>query len=109
MPHFKISINGASMIFSLACWAIRPPIDCKMSSRNFRPPLFAKQDMVLSLHHLGNERHWSVNDFRSHIFDNLGGNSLQTVRNEVLTAFIGKRESKMLPAPSRKCVSADRQ
>jgi len=29
VEHFKMSINGASMIFSLASWVIRPPIDCK--------------------------------------------------------------------------------
>jgi len=48
--------------------------------------------MVPSLHHLENERHRSVNDYWSCILGKLGGNSLQTVRNEVLTVFVGKEK-----------------
>jgi len=65
--------------------------------------------MVSSLHHLENEHHQSVNDYWLYIFSNLNGNSLHTVRNEVLTALIGKRESEMLPTSSRIWVSTERQ
>jgi len=46
-----------------------------------------------------------VNDCWSCILGNQGGDRLQTVINEVFTAFIAKRESVMLPAPSWKWVS----
>jgi hypothetical protein len=87
------------MSFSLVCGVIRPPIDCKVI-KEFLAAFIGKQNLLPSLYHLENERHRSVNNHWWCIFGHVGGISLQIVRNEVLTAFIGKRESTILPAPS---------
>ena len=51
----------------------------------------------------------SVNTFRSCILGNLSGHRLQIVITEVLARFIGKTRSDMLPAPSWKWASTERQ
>jgi len=65
--------------------------------------------MKRSLPHHENECQRSVNDSWSCILGDLVGDRLQIVINEVLAAFIGKRDSKTLPAPSWKWVSTERQ
>ena len=47
----------------------------------------------------GNERHWSVNDFRSHILGNQSGHWSQLVITEVLVSVIGKSRNDTHPAP----------
>ena len=53
-----------------------------------------------SLPHHENERQQSVNDSWPHIMGNLVGDRLHIVINELLAAFICKRESEMLSVPS---------
>ena len=65
--------------------------------------------MIPSLPQLENEYQRSVNDYWSCILQYLGGNTLQTVIKAVLAAFIRKRESDMMPAPSSKWVSMQYQ
>ena len=55
-----------------------------------------------SLPHQENECQRNVNDSWSSILGNLWGDWLLIVINEVLAAFIGKREDEMLHAPSLK-------
>jgi len=73
------------------------------------PPLWSKNVKKCSLPHPGNERQWSVNDFRSCILGNLSGHLLQIVITEILATFIGKRRSDTLLAPSWKWGSDERQ
>jgi len=63
-------------------------------------PVYAKEKVKHSMPHHENERQWSVNNSWLCIMGNLGGDRLQIVITQVLAAFLGKRESKMLPAPS---------
>ena len=64
------------------------------------PVLKSKNGDNCSLHHSGNERQWSVNDFWSCILGNLGCHRLQIVITGVLAYFIGKTGSDTLPAPA---------
>ena len=57
-------------------------------------------DCILWIHLWQNEHQHSVNDSWLYILGNLGDDRLQIVINIVLVAFIGKRESEMLPALS---------
>jgi len=57
-------------------------------------------DCILWIHPWQNECQRSVNNSWSCILGNLVGDRFQIVINEVLAAFIGKRECKTLPAPS---------
>jgi hypothetical protein len=66
----------------------------------FWRPVYAKQTAIPSMHRLENEHQRSVNNWWLCILGNLGGTMLQTVMNTALTAFIRKRETDMLPAPS---------
>jgi len=105
----KMSVNGASMISGYASWVIRMPIGCRQSYRNYWPPLNVNQIVIPFLPHLGNERQRSMNDCWLCILANLGGDRLQSVINEVVATFIGKRESQMLAAASSKSASTERQ
>jgi len=105
----KMSVNGASMIFGHATWVFTPPLGCRQSYRNYRPPLSAIQIAIPSLPHLQNERQLSVNDCWSCILGQLGGDRLQTVINGVLATFIGKKETETLPALTWKWVSTECQ
>jgi hypothetical protein len=57
-------------------------------------------DCILYIHHLQNERHWSINNYWSCILGYLGGDRLQIVVPKVLAASIGKTPSETLTAPS---------
>jgi len=57
-------------------------------------------DCILWIHTWQNECQWSVNDTWSFILGHPVGDRLQIVINTVFAAFIGKRESETLPAPS---------
>jgi hypothetical protein len=57
-------------------------------------------DSILCIHPWQNERQRSPNDSYLRILGTLSGDWLQLVISEVLAAFIGKRESEPLPAPS---------
>jgi len=56
--------------------------------------------IIRSLPHDDNKCQRSINDSWSHILGNLVGDRLHIVINELLAAFIGQRESEMLPAQS---------
>jgi len=64
------------------------------------PPLQSKYVDRRSLPHPGNERQWSVNDFRSSILDTQSRHWLQIVIIEVLASFIGESKCDTLPTPS---------
>jgi len=49
---------------------------------------------------MANEHQQRVNNSWSGILDNVVGNRLEIVINEVFAAFIVKNDSEMLPAPS---------
>jgi len=66
-------------------------------------------DSMIWIHPWHNESQRSVNDSWSCILGNLWGDRLYIVINEVLAAFIGKRDSKVLSAPSWKWASMERQ
>jgi len=57
------------------------------------------KDCILCVHPWLNEGQQRVNNSWTCILGNLGGDGLQTVINEVLAAFIGKRDMEKLPAP----------
>jgi len=58
---------------------------------------------------LENVREWSINDCWLGILGNTGCDRLQTAINQLLAAFIGKRDRETHPAPSRKCASTECQ
>ena len=72
-------------------------------------PLCSKYVVKRSMPHPENECQWSVNDFRSCILGTQSGHWLQLVITEVLASFIGESRSDMLPAPSWKWASNERQ
>jgi hypothetical protein len=55
------------------------------------------------------ERQWSVNDFRCCILCNQTTDTLQTVIQQFLTAYIGKTDYSTLPAPAWKSASSEHQ
>ena len=99
-PFMKTSFNGASIIFGYVLWVIWGVLGCKQSQTNNWPPLLAKQIAIPSLPHLENQSHLSINVFWTCSLGNMGCNRLQSVINELLAAFIGKRNSEKLPALS---------
>jgi len=73
------------------------------------PPLWWKYVDKCSLPHPGNECQWSVNNFRSCIMGNQSAHWLKLVITGVFASFIGEGRSDMLPAPSWKWASKERQ
>jgi len=64
-PILRISVNGASMIFSFASWVLYVPIGCRHPFMRYWQPLTRKTTMTCSLPHPENERQQSVNSFSS--------------------------------------------
>jgi hypothetical protein len=62
--------------------------------------LLAKETAPQSSPHCENERQQSVNDFYLCILANLCSDWLHTSIYQILAAFTGKNDSKMLPAAS---------
>jgi len=102
-PILKISVARPSTIAVHAARVITPPIipwshisiiaRLEWQIRLRYPPC-----LILKM---------SVNNCWSCIMGNMGLNNFQTVINEVLAAFISKREIETLPAPSWKCGSTN--
>jgi len=60
----RVSVNGASMIFSLASWVNHFPIGCRYPFIRYRLPSLGKTTATCLLPHPENERQWIVNDFQ---------------------------------------------
>ena len=82
---------------------------CRCSFWMNRPPCGSQYVDKRSLHHPGNERQQSVNDFRSCLLGNQSRHWLQLVITEVLAFFISKSRSDTLRAPSWKWASNEHQ
>jgi len=59
----KMSVNGASTIFSFASWVSHVPIGCRHPFIKYWQPLLAKTTETHTLRHPENERQRSVIDF----------------------------------------------
>jgi len=108
-PILQMRVNGASKVFGYAPCVIWMPIGCRMSWMNYSLHLKQKDKAKHSLPHLENECQRSVTDFWSCILGNQNADRLQNVINELLAAFKRTRQSKMLPTPSWKWTSMERQ
>jgi hypothetical protein len=96
----KMSVNGMSTIFGFASLVIRVVSGCGLTYLAYWPPLSYKEVATCSLPHPENEHQQSVNDFWFCIIGNQSCEWLWAFINGVLAAFVGQRESDMLPAPS---------
>jgi hypothetical protein len=86
----KMSVNGASTIFSFASWASYVPIGIRYPFMRYWQPLLAKTTAKCSLRHPENEHQRRVNSFSTCIYHNQG-----IVRNfacitVLLTALLSK-------------------
>jgi hypothetical protein len=98
--YIKMSVNGASTIFSFASRLSYVPIGVKRPFLRYWQPLLAKTTVTCSLRHPENESQRSVNDFQLCILSKLCSNRCQTSIYEILAAFTGINDSDMLPAAS---------
>jgi len=89
-PILGMSVNGASMILSIASWVIYDPFGCKHPFIRYWQPLLAKTTATYSLPHPDNERQWSVNSLRCYIFLDQGILRIFVRITVLLTALIGK-------------------
>jgi len=108
-PFLRMSVNGASMMWSFASWIIYVPIGCRHPFIRYWLPLLRKTTATCSLPYPGNELQWSINHFQLRILGNLCSVWLQTSIYQLLAAFTGKNNSNMLPAAFWKWVSTERQ
>ena len=105
----RISLNGASTMFSFSPWVIYVPIGCRHPFVRYWQPWLRKTTVTCSLPHPENERQRMVNDFYHHILSNLCSDWLQRSIYQILAAFTGKNYSAMLPATSWKWASPEHQ
>jgi len=84
----RMSVNGASTIFSFESWVIYLPIDCRHPSIKYWQPLLAKTTVTCSLPHPENERQHCVNSFSCCIFGNQGIVLISAFITELLTAVM---------------------
>jgi len=105
----RMSVNGASTIFSLASWIIYVLIGCRYPFIRQWLPLLGKTTATCSLPHPENERQRSVNNSLLWILGNLVSDWLQTSIYQIFAAFTDKNNSDMLPAASWKWLSTERQ
>ena len=86
----RMSVNGASTIFSLASWVIYVPIGCRHPFIKYWQPLLPKTTATCSLPHPEIQRQRRVNRFRCCIFGIQGIVLIFAFITEVLTTLIGK-------------------
>jgi len=86
----KMSVNGASTIFGVASCVSYVPIGCRPPFMRYWQPLQAKTTATCCLQHPENERHRSVNSFRTCIFRNWGIARIFVCITVLLTALPGK-------------------
>jgi len=86
----KMSVNGASTIFSFALWVIYVPIGCRHPFIQYWHPLLAKTKAKCSLPHPENECQWSVTSFSCCIFGNQGIAQIFAFITDLLTVLISK-------------------
>jgi hypothetical protein len=98
--YIKMSVNGASTIFSLASRLSYVPIGVRHPFIRYWQPLLANTTLTCSLQHPEIERQRSVNNFQLCILSKLCSDWCQTSIYEILAAFTGKNNSDMLPAAS---------
>jgi len=108
-PILRMSVNGASTMFSYASWIIYVPIGCRHLFIRYWQPLLGKTTLTCSLPHPENECQQSVKDFDFRIMGNSCSDQLWMSISQILTAFTGKNNSDMLPAASWESASTERQ
>jgi len=96
----RMSVNGASRIFSFASWVIYVPIGCRPPYIGYCLPLLGKTTATCSLPHYGNERQETINNLELRILHNIFSDWLQTSIYQIFAAFTGKNNSEMLPGAS---------
>jgi len=87
----KMSVNGASMIFSFISWVIYVLVGCRNPFIRYCQPLLAKTTATCSLPHPENEPQWRINIVSSCISGNQGIARILVFITELLTALIGKK------------------
>jgi len=87
----RMSVNGASTIFSLTSWLIYIPIGCRHPFINYWQPLLAKTTAKYSLPHRQNECQPSATSFSCCIFGYQVIVQIFAFITEILTTMIGKK------------------
>jgi len=86
----KMSVNGASTIFSFASWVSYVPIGCRHPFMRYWQLLLAKTTATCSLRHPEYERQRSINSYRTCIFRNQGIAWIFACITVLLTALLCK-------------------
>jgi len=86
----KMSVNGASTIFSFASWVSYVPIGCRHPFMRYWQLLLAQATATCSLRHPENEGQQSINSFRTCIFRNQGIVRIFACITVLLTALLCK-------------------
>ena len=86
----KMSVNGASTIFSFASWVSYVPTGCSHPFMRYWQPLRGKATAKCSLQHPENEGQRSVNSCRTCILRNQGIARIFACITVLLTAFLCK-------------------